>query len=280
MSDDSIVNSHYKIKRAAKYIDSGEYDKFEKMDFKDIDESIFNNFLPNHFILPIDEDRLPYIIMNEVKTLEGAKYLDKKGLIPADYFSNKKLETIFFASTEQLEFYVAKGANINSAINTLDYGFHFDERLSVLDRMVFGFPDDNCSLAHINKMIELGAKRGCQKNGNAVHTLMREFMMARDWDIFLPKLRLLNEKGMLKDEEKIVIALSLPQKYKSMKQEFAVSEKDKVDFLQLKTDLLREKIDYKMGKTDQYSDKTTKIHINEAKGVMKFKNSKRGEAEK
>ena len=280
MSDDSIVNSYYKIKQAAKYIDSGEYDKFEKMDFKDIDEGIFNNFLPHHVTLPIDTDRLPYIIMNEVQTLEGAKYLDKKGLIPADYFSNKKLETIFSASTEQLEFYVAKGANINSAINTLDYGFHYDERLSVLDRMVFDFAVDKCSLSHINKMIELGAQRGCKKEGNAVHTLMENFMMARDYDIFLPKLRLLNEKGMLKDEEKIVIALHLPQKYKSMEQEFAVSKKDKVDFLQLKMDLLREKIDYKMGKTDQYSDETAKIHINEAKGVMKFKNSKRGGAEK
>ena len=280
----SIRDSYYKIKQAGEYIDSGQYDKFEKMDFKDIDGRLFNNFLIFHSALPADADRVPYLIMNEVKTLEGAKYLEKKGLIPSDYFSNQKLENIFKASTEQLGFYAAKGANLNSAINTVDSGFDFSERLSVLDRMVFYDCTNTYSLAHINKMIELGAQRGCKKSGDAIHTIVQSFAVATDTEsdaLFLSKLKLLNEKGMLTDEEKAVIVLHLPQKYKSMAQEFAVSEKgkEKIDALRLKKALLQEKIGEDVGKTNQYSDETAKTHIKTAKQVMKFKNSKRGEAE-
>lgn len=133
-------------------------------------------------------------------------------------------------------------------------------------------------------MIELGAQRGCKKSGDAIHTIVQSFAVATDTEsdaLFLSKLKLLNEKGMLTDEEKAVIVLHLPQKYKSMAQEFAVSEKgkEKIDALRLKKALLQEKIGEDVGKTNQYSDETAKTHIKTAKQVMKFKNSKRGEAE-
>lgn len=264
--DDNFIKSYNTIKQAAKHIDAGEYKEFEKIDLSKIDYMIYPHFGMLGGELIRDDgtelsnvDIAHWAITNEVKSLAGIKYLHEKGIIPDPnrYFTCD--QSLLSASAEQLEFYVANGANINAIENTAECGFEYDENLSILDKAVFnGYPQ-----SYVNKLIELGGQRGCKKSGNAIHSIISALSYP-DRDEVLSDFKLLNEKGMLKEEEKAAIAVELSwtrnpsNEEKNLISKVSSLKNKNIDYLQLKMDMVREKLGHETGKTAD--TKTGEIH--------------------
>ena len=140
MSDiDKIIDQRHryegKISEAATLIDSKRYDEFKKIDFSEAE-------IPSE---------LYFDIMKEVKTLSGAEYMVETGLISQEYFKGKY--AIFEASSEQIDFYIKSGADVN-AIRETDHWFHdtYCER-SYLDHILLF---DNYSPENVESVIKAG----------------------------------------------------------------------------------------------------------------------------
>ena len=87
------------LMRAAKLIDAGRYDDFEEMKKKGFYEM------------------RDFSLLDYVTTLSGAEYLEKQNLIPEGYFtdSRKDFPVLSKASSEQIDFYIAHGADVNAS---------------------------------------------------------------------------------------------------------------------------------------------------------------------
>ena len=93
--------SEDKILQAAELIDAGKYKEFQAM----VDKEEFKN-----------ESELIELVDN-VKTLSGIEYLEKEKLIPDGYFTeyeNQFNPPLYWAYPEQIDFYIAHGADVNA----------------------------------------------------------------------------------------------------------------------------------------------------------------------
>ncbi len=84
---------------AAKFIDEGRYDEFQEMREKGFD--------------PLYQGYGPEYLLDVVKTLAGAEYLEKEKLIPDGYFTEYD-KRLYRAYPEQMDFYIAHGADVNA----------------------------------------------------------------------------------------------------------------------------------------------------------------------
>ncbi len=219
-----------KFSLATKFIDFGQYDKFEDMDFKYVDKEFFEYCVP-FSVIEESIDQTPYIIADNVKTLKGLQYLDKNGKIPNDYFSNDDRHSIENASLEQLEFYVKHGSNINAVIDWWEYGYDATENRSVLDKYIMDNSDD--SLEYMKKIIELGGKRG---DGELISSYCYWFSYEHEGipQLFREKINLLDKNNMIHEYDKRSIREAI---------------NCETDYLDWKMDALRRKIGDKVGKT-------------------------------
>ena len=136
---DKIIDQRHrfegKISEAAQLIDGGKYDEFKKIDFSDAE-------IPSE---------LYFDIMKEVKTLSGAEYMVETGLVSQEYF--KRGYAIFEASSEQIDFYIKSGADVN-AIKETDHWFHDTHcERSYLDHILLF---DNYSPKNVESVIKAG----------------------------------------------------------------------------------------------------------------------------
>ena len=202
--DKIIAQSHQfkaEISEAAKLIDCGEYDGFKKIDFS-------NAEIPSE---------LYFDIMEEVKTLSGAEYMVETGLVSQEYF--KRGGAIFEASSEQIDFYIKSGADVN-AIKTTDHWFHHTEgKTSYLDYILLF---DNYSPENVETVIKAGGlptlgyfnSKGFVKNlvfnpceekeayhldDVLFHKGRRAFFNPMDQKNLEDKIRVLNKYGLLDD---------------------------------------------------------------------------------
>ncbi len=134
-ADDAVKEARfYEAFIAPKYIDKGRYQEFEKMVEKGFD--------------PLSKYVGSYLI-DDVRTLSGAEYLDKKGLIPEGYFTeyDEKIEEppLFRASLEQIDFYIAHGADATAENNMGQ---------TLPDKMIYSA----CPVESIKKVCEAGGR--------------------------------------------------------------------------------------------------------------------------
>ena len=165
------------------------------------------------------------------------------------------------------------------------YGIYNEER-TLLDEAIF---DDEFTLKDI---AEIAKKGGVRKDAlllSSLPLLNEDATNNGEYDLLLKKIALLNEVG-LSDEEDLNdvthIFYSNSHAGKILKEsnteiknlaEKIIKEKIKTNnHLHFKMDILRQKLRGKLGKTDKYSTKEAKTHIDTAKQVMPMKHPKRG----
>ena len=152
-----ITATDTKLSLAAKFIDSEQYDKFENMNFKNINNDILEYCGP---ILGLDiEGTTHYLseIYHRAKTTKGAQYLENNNFIPRKLNNPRAIRN---ASEDQLEHYIKNGADINAVLDTWEYGYKDTQEQTLLD---FALMSPSYSLSHMKKIIELG---GVKKDQN------------------------------------------------------------------------------------------------------------------
>ena len=170
---------------AAKFIDEGRYDEFQEMRDKGFDSLDEENYFHQPLIYC-------------VRTLKGAEYLDQKGLIPEGYFTaNTHDDPILLgASSEQIDFYIAHGADVNAenyngdrVLNLMLYdsypiemvkkvyqaGGYFDEYFDS-GRKVF----DNCLIWKPIELNAKGDKAGAKNSLDAIAFLIKENLVSTE----------------------------------------------------------------------------------------------------
>lgn len=246
-----------KLKLAAKFIDSEQYDRFESMRFEHMDkESIKVLYYGNHYYINHEDDvidRTPYVIMDFVNTLKGAQYLEERGLIPKDYFSlgSREIAPIMFASYEQLEFY-ANRTDINAEVDC------FWDNSTLLD---VALTSKQYSSDFVKKVIELGGKPNWTYLGyDQVDTIpgVLFYMKSEDKEIrknAALKMQLLYKSGLLDDAQTREIMKKLSVKDATEMVMLDNSNMEGIDYLKFKQSLLELKVG-ELGKTGDSSKET------------------------
>lgn len=132
-----------KITLAAKLIDAGKYDQFEKMNFSDIEKM-------NADDIGIKPSEWPFEVMDKVETLSGLNYMVEKGLIGDDYFKSR---TAIAASSEQLDYYVKSGADVNFTLTTYSFYHNTQQKVSFLDHIML---NDSYSAENVESVVKAG----------------------------------------------------------------------------------------------------------------------------
>ncbi len=125
---------------AAKFIDEEQYDEFKDMMAKGFDPQA---------------EFYDLVLMDRVKTLKGAEFMKAEGLIPSGYFTqgftNSRDASLLYAYPEQIDFYIAHGADVNAKDN-------FGQ--SVLNHMLYC----SCPTEAIEKVVNAGGDiSDCEK---------------------------------------------------------------------------------------------------------------------
>lgn len=200
------------ISKAAKFIDEKKYDEFQKMNFGNDDMAS---------------------ITDNVWTLDGIEYLDKKGLIPEEYFSKK--EVIFNSSPEQVDFYISKGARVNDSQKFWNYEDDCEEEVTFLDLTI---EDSRYSAENVKSVIDAGGKFAYGVVD--VDSLFDKYGMMRDDTV--AKIKVLNEAGLIDQNDKKILIDRLPISNADVIAKLANPNSEGTDYLQMKADILREKI--------------------------------------
>ncbi len=205
------MNSKEIISKAAKFIDEKKYDEFQKMNFGNDDMAS---------------------ITDNVLTLEGIEYLDKKGLIPEEYFSKK--EVIFNSSPEQVDFYISKGARVNDSQKFWNYEDDCEEEMTFLDLIV---ADSRYSSKNVESVIKAGGKFSY----DAFDIQSVEDSLRLGNKNTLDKIKILNKANMLDEDAKESIIGHLGN-IDAIAQ-LANPQQEGSDYLALKAKILREKLE-------------------------------------
>ena len=200
------------ISKAAKFIDEKKYDEFQKMNFGNDDMAS---------------------ITDNVWTLDGIEYLDKKGLIPEEYFSKK--EVIFNSSPEQVDFYISKGARVNDSQKFWNYEDDCEEEVTFLDLTI---EDSRYSAENVKSVIDAGGKFAYGVVD--VDSLFDKYGMMRDDTV--AKIKVLNEAGLIDQNDKKILIDRLPISNADVIAKLANPNSEGTDYLQMKADILKEKI--------------------------------------
>ena len=208
------------ILKAAKLIDKEEYNEFKKMNFG-------------------NDDMIS--ITNEVRTLKGIEYLDKEGLIPEKYFSNE--EVIFASSPEQVDFYISKGARVNDTQKFWNYEDNCEEKLNFLDLVV---SDCRFSSQNVESVIKAGGKFAY----NVIDFQdLEKGLIKKKKKKMVDKIKVLNKANMLDNDTKQSTIELLSSSYADTVALLANPQQVGVDYLQLKSEILKNKLSKKNRKT-------------------------------
>lgn len=177
-----------KISKAAKLVNAGKYEEFEKIDFDSSNAKSAD---------------IKSKVVDSVLTLEGVQYLEKKGFIPEGYFT--KDCAIFEASPAQVDFYIQHGARVNDVKIYENYEGD-TEQYSFL-RHIAG--DSRYSAENVKSVINAGGKfvYGDEplfrsRADRPITSKGRAEMMA--------KMLTLNKAGLLDEDDKRFLMKVLP----------------------------------------------------------------------
>lgn len=268
--DATKIATDSKFLLAAKFVDSGQYDKFEKMSFHHLDKEQMSWYIANGHECNVpadDNEKNLYVITDYVRTLKGLQYLEQKGKIPEDYFTKSDM-LLLNASNEQIDFYISHKAPVNDVDDVTGE--------TVLDRYLYNHKPTEA----IEKLLNAGAKPG--RDAFYTKSLLSEYFPPNFHNndeytkYTLQSFDMMLEKG-INPPKNFYTELSnneeLREKYPALISKI-ISHSDP---LKLKMDMLREKLGNKVGKTDKYSDDEEKTHIDTAKNIMMLKSRKRGD---
>lgn len=165
-AETALINaSEAKLRLAAKFIDTEQYNKFEKMNLdlaQSFEDDPYNEY-PSCLTEPSS-----YAITDLVKTLKGIQYLEQKNLIPEDYFTSPdptKL-VLLYASPEQIDFYINHGD-----VNQKETIFND----TVLDRMIqLSYQPDI-----VEKILKAG---GIKTNNQPLDTLIERLTSEEEYE--------------------------------------------------------------------------------------------------
>lgn len=285
-----------KLTSAAELIDAGEYDKFEKMDFSDIEKMSADD-------IGIKPSEWPFKLMDEVKTLSGLNYMVEKGLIGDEYFKHR---SVWEASPEQLDYYIKSGAKINTIRET--YSLHNDckQEESFLD---FIMKNDSYSAEHVDSVIKAGGipRLGYFDVFSFTEWLKRipgeekDFYNVHDVNFGIPfgalirkervsqqnledKIRVLNNAGYLeKYDRELLMRFPFSD---SLQDDLRHSDSPELDPLEIKLKRLKASVGDRLGKTgdsttgEQKNLLAAKKQTEMAKKVMMVKRYKDGKYNK
>lgn len=276
---------------AAKYIDDEQYDNFQFM--------IDSGFDPH--LEPWNGRNL----MDNVKTLKGIEYLDKNGLIPAEYFTEARVELpLCRAYPEQIDFYIKHGADVNAkdrfGQTVLDHMVYCSYPAESIDKICkaggksyenpLGLLVERVTYNYDEQLQKYGEK-SIERSLENIAVLLKNGYEADYYRRYVPR----DKKGeFLYDAEydiknvnrrffdKIRGNKQLAEKYPELIDE--IMSFDKKDSLQEKMNTLHEKLGNNVGKTaDVKTGKTTDEHrkiaetqVGISKAMMKTKLERQG----
>ncbi len=137
------------IQIAAKFIDEERYDEFKDMVDKGYNpHAEFDGF----------------VLMDRVKTLKGAEFMETNGFIPSGYFTqgftHQRDASLLYAYPEQIDFYIERGADVNAedgfGQNVLNHMLYSSRPTEAIEKVVNagGYIED-CENAWDNLMLRV-----------------------------------------------------------------------------------------------------------------------------
>lgn len=262
--------SEGKILQAAELIDAGKYDEFQAM----VDKEGF---------------KIESELIDEVKTLSGIEYLEKEKLIPDGYFTEydkrNDYPPLYKAYPEQIDFYIAHGADVNAedqfgqtVLHHMVYSSRPAESIDKIckaggssDENLLGLLLERVTSDYDYQLIYYGEK-SIERSLENIAVLLKNGYKPDYYNSYVPrdkkgnflydgKYDVVNENREFFD--KILGNKKLTEQYPELIDKILSYEEK--DYLQDKLNVLRKKLGDKVGKTADKTGKVTDEHREIAK---------------